>query len=427
MAKLTGRTLLANPAIDDLLHLVDISDTSGDPAGTSKKSTLASLGALFSTNKTKLVNELTDLPAPVSGKINLAAKTRYLQGDDLDLGVNELVMGADTSWEGIESIVVTLTYTGTADMFTIVNTRNRISRVSISATTGRVINFSDNTDTIFRMNDCSIVCDRFGLFNSTGTNGSTVRFTNVSPSEITTGGSTITGSWNTWLWETSALNITGGAVFDFGTATFDAIVLDLILTDLGAGTTLIDGLASSGNIKVGGIGSVTRMITSGAGAPLTGVTIDDARWNFRANTDITDTQPDAMVSLTGNTTETVTTGGVAVKIAGTWVVERNSLFTADTTGRITYDGERPLATPVDIVTTIKSASGNNKDISVFLALNGTKIDNSVQTSRVSVTDPESVSVIWQLVLNQNDFLEVFIANDTDNINLIASSAIQRAR
>jgi len=428
MSKITDRTVLANPSLNDIMHVVDVSDTTDSPAGTSKQISLQVLGALFSTNKTVLINSLTDFPAPIGGIITLAADTKYLIGDDVNLGTNRLVMAANTVVSGIESLVVTLTYTGTGDMFTMVNTRNRISMLSIVASTGRVLNFSDNTDTIFRMNDCSIVCDRFGLFNSSGPNGSTVRFTAVSPSTIATDGATITGDWNSWLWETSALNIINGNVFNFGTATFSSIILDLILSNLAAGTSLINGLASSGNIKVGGIGNATRMLTSGLGAPLVGVTVDDTRWVFKNNEVIPDTQPDAMVSLTGNTTETVIgTIGLPVKVAGTWVVERASLFTGDTSGRITYDGERPLTTPVDIVTTVKSVSGNNKDISVYLAVNGVIVANSAQTTRVSSTDPRSVSVIWQLVLNETDFLEVFVANDSDLVNLMVSSAIMRAR
>jgi len=427
-AKLTDQPSLAVPAPADVLHVVDVSDTSSGPAGTSKKATLESLGGIFLATKSVLINSLSDFPTPVTGVITLAAETEYVIGGDVNLGTNRLVMSANTALSGIESIVVTLTYTGTGDMITILNTRNRVNNLSISAVNGRIINFSDNTDTIFRMNDVSVTCATFGLFNSSGTNGSTVRFTAVSPSSITVGGVTTTGSWNTWLWETSAVNITSGALFDFGTATFDAIILDLILADLGAGTTLIDGLASSGNIKVGGIGAVTRMLTSGAGTPLTGVTVNDFRWVFRNNDDIQDTMPDAMASLQGNATETViATINIPVKAAGTWVVERQSHYTVDTTGRITYIGEKDLTTPVDISLTIRSAGGTNKDVTVYLAFNGAIIANSARTATVGQNDPKSVGVIWQLTLSQTDFLELFVENNSDTVNLVVESAISRAR
>lgn len=428
MTKLTDKTTLGNPSTTDLIHVVDVSDTTGSPEGTSKKADLGSIGSLFIANKVILINALSDFPTPIAGVITLAADIIYLLGDNVNIGTNRLVLSDNTTVSGIESIVNTLTYTGTDDMFTMINTRNRISTLSISATNGRIINFSDNADNIFRMNDVTVACDKFGLFNSSGTNGSSVRFTNVSPSSITTSGLQITGNWNAWLWEISSVVITGGDMFNFGIATFNSIVTDGILAFLGAGTTLFKGLTASGNINVGGLGSVARTLTSGPGVPLSGISVDDIRWIFRDNAGIQDTLPDAMVSLNNNATETViSTTSTPVKIAGTWIVERNSQFDANTTGRVTYRGERPLPSPIDIVVTINSASGNNKDITVFLALNGIVISNSGKTNRVSAADPKNVTVVWQLTLNKDDFLEVFISNDSDTINLIASDAVLRAR
>jgi len=45
MAKLTDKTELTTPADDDLLHIVDISDTTGSPQGTSKKIQVSNLTA----------------------------------------------------------------------------------------------------------------------------------------------------------------------------------------------------------------------------------------------------------------------------------------------------------------------------------------------------------------------------------------------
>lgn len=428
MAKLTDRSTLTTPVAADLVHVVDVSDTSGSAAGTSKKATLASVAAPFIAKKNVLVNAVSDFPAPVAGVITLAANTNYILGDNINIGTDRIVMGSNTAVSGIESIIVTLTYTGTGDMFTILNTQNRISVLSLSAVNGRVINFSDNTDSIFRMNDVGVVCATFGLFNSSGANGSTARFTNVSPSTITAGGVTTTGGWNTWLWETSAVNITGGKLFDFGTATFSDIVLDLILADLGAGTTLISGATASANINSGGIGSVSRMLTSGAGTILSGISVNDFRWEFNANDNIRDSMPDAMLSLNGNVTQTViNTTSVPVKVAGTWAVEREAHFTGSTSGRVTYIGERDIVVPVDISVVVVSASGNNQNVKALLALNGTVIANSGRSNEVGLLTPKSIPVLWQLTLSKDDFLEVFIQNDSSSNNLIVKDAILRVR
>lgn len=50
MARLTDRDPLTSPATDDLLHIVDVSDTTGSPEGTSKKIKIADLPAIIVNN-----------------------------------------------------------------------------------------------------------------------------------------------------------------------------------------------------------------------------------------------------------------------------------------------------------------------------------------------------------------------------------------
>jgi len=343
--------------------------------------------------KQVVVNALSDFPAPVSSVITLADSTQYLIGNSLSLGTNELVMGNDCAVTGIDSVSVTLTYTGTADMFTITNKRARINRLTISCASGRVINFSDNTDTIFRMVDCTVQCSTFGLFNSSGANGTTTRFTNVSPSAITSSGVTLTGDWNTWLWEKSAVNMQGGTLFNFGSATFDAILLDVILANLNAGTTLISGAAASANINAGGTAVVTRMLTQGAGTILSTISVDDALWNFFHNDDIADTRPDGLLSMQGNATETIiAVAGTPVLVAGTWVVERTSQFTGTTAGRLTYNGGKDATLPISGAFTVEPASGGAVNISIEVAVNGSVIPNSKRTQSTSPALPPAAAM-----------------------------------
>ncbi len=135
---------------------------------------------------------------------------------------------------------------------------------------------------------------------------------------------------------------------------------------------------------------------------------------------------DALVSLNGNTTETViTTIDTPVLVAGTWAAERQELFTADTAGRITYIGTEDDVITINSTITITSASGTDQDIHCYVALNGTFIPNSGMPNKVGTTDPRNTSLLWQLTMSENDYLEIFIENNTDPINLIASDAIFR--
>ena len=373
-----------------------------------------------------IVNSLADFPTPLGQVITLLAETKYLIGSDVSIGDNRLVLASNTSVSGIESINVTLTYTGTGDMFTIINTRNRISSLSISCSAGRVLNFSDNTDSIFRMNDCSVACATFGLFNSNGTNGSTTRFTNVSPSSMTADGLSITGNWNTWLWEVSAVNVTAGELFDFGVATFNEIILDLILASLGAGTFLIKGAAGSANINTGGSAFISRMLTSGDGTPLSGVAPTDALWEFAHNDDIADTRPDGLLSMQSNAVATVVAAaGTPVLVAGTWVVERTSQFTGTTAGRLTYIGGKNITLPITGDLTVEPVSGGAVDISVEVSINGNVVPNSKRTTNASSGNKASLGIPWQDLLSTNDFIEFFVTNESTGVDILVSSAISR--
>ena len=390
------------------------------------KSTAANADFIAQPTNQVNINALSDFPAPVAGLITLVASTKYFVGSDVSIGTNRLDQSAgNISVSGSESINTSLTYTGTGDMFTITNARARINNLTLNALTGRVINFSDNTDTIFRMNDCSVNCDKFGLFNSSGPNGSTTRFTAVSPSSIITSGCEITGGWNTWLWEVSAANLAAGDLFDFGTATFDQIVLDLILADLSAGANLIKGTTASANINVGGSAIITRMLTGGAGTTLDTVTTDDIRWIFSNNDDIADTSPDALLTLAGNATETVIgSAGVGVLAnASTWVVDSISKFVGTTAGRATFKGERTVSAPIDISAGLKSATGNF-DAFLSVAINGVIKISGVPVA-ISSSKPTAASVIFQEKLSEDDFVELFVTNKDSTVNIIVTDAILR--
>lgn len=373
-----------------------------------------------------VVNSLSDFPAPVAGVITLAADTDYLLGDNVNLGTNRIVWASNATISGVSSIVNTLTYTGTDDMFTITNVRAQLKDITISCTSGRVFNFSDNTDSIFRVMNCTVFCDRFGTFTSSGSGGTTARFTNVSPGIVTTSGLSFSGNWNTWLWERSTINISAGAMFNLGTAVFNYFLTDTILVNLGATATFLSGLASSGNISATGSGQVRVTMSTGSGTILSGITPGDARWDFFHNSNIQDSRADGIVAMQGNATATtIITPGTYVKTAGTWTVISSSQFTGDTTGRLTYNGVKNVRVPILVSLSVEPVSGTNKTIGIRIAKNGTTIVNSTRTARTDSGTPVNISVPWLDTLSTNDFIEVFITNLSDTVNILASNATLR--
>lgn len=371
-----------------------------------------------------LVNALSDLPSPSAGVITLAANKQYLLGTDINLGTNRIVFSDGSTLSGIESLVTTLTYTGTSDMFTMTDTTNRVSTMTISCANGRIFNWTSTSLKILRVNDITIAsCDTFGLF--TGVDA-ILRFTNVSPGLMTTNGLSFVGSFDNFLWEVSASTVTAGALFNLGTATFASFITDLILVSVASGATFLTGASSSANIESGGLGLISRIRFSGAGTQLSGVTTEDSLWEFRGNDDLKDTRPDGLLSMQGNSTDTViAVTGTPVLAAGTWVVERTSQFTGTTGGRLTYTGGKDATLPITIRVSLEPVSGTNKTLGVTVFKNGSEIANSLATALIDAGSPSSLTCFWQDTFSTGDYIEIYLSNETDTIDVLGSVVILR--
>jgi len=383
----------------------------------------ASVSIADSPVKQVLVNQLSDFPDPIAEVITLDADTRYLLGDDINLGNNRLVLVANTVVAGIESIIVTLTYTGTGDMFTGADVSAKINDLRIACLSGRFINWNDSLGSVLRLTDLGITCDRLALF--TGVN-SFIRLTNVSPTTITTDGIQFSGSFGALQFQSSLANLTAGDLFGLGNATFVSFRIATFISNISAGATFLNGLANSGNIVAGGTGSVLGTTISGAGTRLNNISTEDARWQFLLNDDIADTRPDGLLSLQGNAVATVIgTAGVPVLIAGTFTVERSSQMTGTVAGRLTYNGGKNIVIPIDGSFTVEPVSGGAVDISIEVAVDGTVVPNSKRTANASAGNPAAIPIPWQEDLSTSQFIEFFVTNEDTTVNILVSSGTER--
>lgn len=378
-----------------------------------------------------LVNALTDLPTASGGKIALVANTSYVFGASVNIGANFLQFSAGTSIQSHAAFTSTVTYTGTSPMLQGADANTRIKDLNLLCANSDVFSWADGTGgtSIIIVTDVLVIaCKALGTFNDVGTlviDGMTV----VScTSGIIYLGSNINGT------RLSSLNLISTSTtfigLNFTTATLGNVNIDGIVMSGGAGSIGIKGDAANANILTGRIANVENIQFQGVTTSLSGITVDDFRWNFQQNGDLADTMPDALSSFKGNVTATTITssssdGSNAVLVAGTWTVNRSSHFTSTTAGRITYDGERDLTTPIDIIATVNPAS--DSDVALYLALNGTAIDVTGQGQKVFAIDAENMSTLWQLTLTTGDFLEVFVENQSGTANITVENIIFRVR
>jgi len=429
-AKLTDQPVLAVPAANDIMHVVDVSDTTSDPAGTSKQATIGDITqATF--NNTVIVRSAADFPTPVAGEILLAASTTYFI-DGIVTITDTIVPAANSAIAGHVNLASELNYTGTGSMLKGRNAGISVNNVALRCATGTLHDWLDTTpvhDSVIEFSNVIVPeCKNLGL----STDIKQIRYFASVFGDIKTTGHTFAGDIEQiFAVDTDYVNNSATPVYDLGTVTSDLIwVIDYQVELVNAGGSWFSGAANSANINAGGLGQLIVGLNIGPGTDLIGITTDDTFWNFRDINRIADTQPDALLSFKGNATATVITasstdGTNAVLVAGTWVEARASQFTTTAAGRATYNGEKDLTVPIDVIATLDTPTADT--VALYIALNGTPITATGITQLLEAGDRGTVSTMWQLQLQPNDFLEVFVENQTDGTDITVIDIIFRVR
>ena len=131
----------------------------------------------------------------------------------------------------------------------------------------------------------------------------------------------------------------------------------------------------------------------------------------------------ANVTMHGNSTETVIAAtATPVKVAGTFVVGDVSGYTGDTTGRITQTGNTARHI-INAIISMTVASGTNHQVSMYIALNGTFIPSTKTTTTTSSGLYRSLATFANLELDEGDYVEIFVRNESTTDNLIVLDAI----
>tara|TARA_R110000737_G_scaffold351968_1_gene395948 strand:- start:2149 stop:3393 length:1245 start_codon:yes stop_codon:yes gene_type:complete len=391
-------------------------------AFTKTNTNFTELFAVSTLVKRVVVNTLADLPAAVAGVITLAADTLYVQADDLNLSTTRLVFGANTVYSGIDSLVVTLSYVGTLPLFTMTNVNGSVKDLAVTHLNAPLFSFSDSGSHVLRVSNLSYAGSSIGTL---GGSGSSVRFTNFSGATTSTGVA-FTGNWRVFLFEPTLSSIASGSFINLGSATFDAISISETTLDYVAGSFYISGALTSGNINAGGFGSVSTANLKGAGTPLQQITPDDALFNFSNNNTIRDSRSDGILSLQGNTVATTIAGpNIPALTAGTWVVGPVGQFTGTTGGRLTYIGGKDARLPITFSASLAPTLSTGIAMSAYVAINGVVVANSRRQGTGSAGGPTSITIPWQHTFSTNDYVEMFVENNSNATDILVSTAIGR--
>jgi len=131
----------------------------------------------------------------------------------------------------------------------------------------------------------------------------------------------------------------------------------------------------------------------------------------------------ANVNMHGNSTATVITStATPVKVAGTFTVGDEAGYTGDTTGRITHTGNTARHI-INCIVSMTVASGTNHTVSMYIALNGTVIPSTKTTTTTSSGLYRSLATFANLELDEGDYVEIFVRNESTTDNIIVLDAI----
>lgn len=376
-----------------------------------------------------MVNVLADFPTPAAGKITLLAGTTYLLGASLNIGTDYLEFGSQTALISLAPIKGIITYTGTTPMMVGVDVSAQVINIVVSCASSNVFDFSETstggTKRILVDGFVALSCLKVAIFDKMGT----ISMDKMSYSSCTSGVAITGAVTNNVNIMTSTFTSTDVAFIglDVTGATVETINIEGNRYSGGVGSIGIKGDTASANIATNFIANVSNCQFAGVTTPLSGITLDDIRWNFQGNGIVADTMPDALITLTANATVTTLSVGVPTLVAGTWTLIRASQYTTTTGGRATLNSERDVLTPIDVSVVVDPASGTNKSIRAYVALNGAAINDSGIAINLDAGDPKQISVPWQINLSTTDFIEIFIENETDSVDCTVIDATLRIR
>lgn len=371
------------------------------------------------------ISEESDFPAAVAGVITLLADTVYVMVKATTTA-NRFALQNNTTFFGYNAFGPLLTYSGTGTMFTSVDANVAVNDMHLAAPNGKVFDISSTTGAhIAAVRNINIMaCAAAGTF----TGMLSTAIDNVFGVSATAGFNFTGTGWNL----ISVIDvgfISASASFigvDLGTCVANNINIKGCIFIGPAGAIGVKGAASNANLVATGRGEISGLSFIGDITELSGIDISaDTQWLSKNNQGIIDTDPDSLSYNTAGVTVTISGINTPTLIAGTWVDVSSQHFTVNGTGRVTYNGSENMGAPISLTVTADPASGSAKDFRVYIAINGTEITASGVPARASASDRAPVTVIWQHEFATNDYVEAFIANETDAVDFDVIHAVMR--
>jgi len=380
----------------------------GDGSGLTNITSTASIPNIV------FVSSVSDLPTAVSGVITLASNITYFFTTTVDLTGDRLVCGANTTILGGSSENCRIKSTGLSGTALITSVYSLpIRSITIEADVALDLDGDGVTTAL----------DWFGVnFTDCPTIGTIQNYTNFIMQDsafLNSGGLTLDGTFGT-VGFTQCLfdNYLGTTAITIPSTATISIRFRIIYSSF---VTLAG--ETSLNVSTGATISTERYILDtvnfgGNGTFLTGLDYTDNKSLFTNSVGITNTSTRGYMFMVNNVTATVAPT-VYTKAAGTTTDDTlNSKFD-HSSNRLTYVGG--FTATFHIFVNCNLQSGNNQNLSIRLAKNGTVISQSEMSIRTTVNNqPFFAATQYPIVLTTNDYVELFVINNSSIQNITVS-------
>ena len=385
---------------------------------------MANCISLSNAKPTYNVSQKTDLPDAVGGVITLESDVVYFFTGTVDLEGDRLVLGENTCFLGGSSENAYLTSTGLSASEYLITTdwtfpMRHITIQNVAKGVGVNLN---NTST-----DTNLALDWTGVnFVGCTTN---VRI-NDCDNFIYDKGAVLGSGTFEFFGEVGTIGIANSLFVGSG-ASYPIIDIQstanvtrrfrIIYSSLVAfgSTNAINVDASAGVLNQSYILDTCNF--SGGGTYLTGVGDSDNKALFVNNVGITNSSEVAQYYMNGNTTATtISVAGTPVKAAGT-TTEATAVTSKfnHTNNRAEYVGA--IDRIFKCTATMSVSAGSNNQVGAYIAKNGTVLPESeIYVTTNSGGRAENVAVQTLVPMTANDYLEIWVENETATTDITVS-------
>ena len=360
------------------------------------------------------VSAKSDLPAPASGVITLEDEYTYYFTTEIDLTGDRLVAGRNTTILGASSENCRIKSTGLTGTALLSSEWTLPMRnITLEADIALDLDATGNADQAI---------DWYGVnFTDCGTVGTVTNYGNFIFSVgafLNSGALTFDGTTGTIGITESIFNVSSGGsglvIPSTATITRRLRITYSALIVLSGET----GLDVSAGATVPDEGYILDTVNfAGGGTYTAGVTYDDNKALWSNCRGVRNSATIGFMTMLGNATATtVSASGTYYKVAGTTTEEAVTERFSHASNRLTYDGA--LTRDFKVVASGSATSGNNQELGVRIALNGTTLTNSTGVSTTSGSGKaEGLYAQTVLELVPTDYLEVFVSNETSTSNI----------